>query len=153
VTEYQIAFGCFIFGYMIAVCTLADAEDAFGDRRYFWAHSSDAKNVGIGNVLPDPLWRGGCVVATFDWAISAQLRGHGGPVRALAISADGKTAISGSFALKALDIVWTQETVSKLFEPGPATFTPGTKMPEQRIGLPAKRAALVKFLQQATKEK
>src|SRR5215471_20914182 len=27
----------------------------------------------------------------------AQLRGHGGPVRALAITADGKTAISGSF--------------------------------------------------------
>jgi cytochrome c len=56
-------------------------------------------------------------------------------------------------ALKALDIVWTPETVSKLFELGPATFTPGTKMPEQRIGLPAERAALVKFLQQATTEK
>src|SRR4030081_3615721 len=27
----------------------------------------------------------------------AQLRGHGGPVRALAISSDGQTAISGSF--------------------------------------------------------
>src|ERR1051325_4777612 len=28
---------------------------------------------------------------------SAQLRGHGGPVRALAVTADGKTAISGGF--------------------------------------------------------
>jgi len=28
---------------------------------------------------------------------AAQLRGHGGPVRALAVSPDGKTAISGSF--------------------------------------------------------
>src|SRR6266478_2472074 len=27
----------------------------------------------------------------------AQLRGHGGPVRALAISSDGQTAVSGSF--------------------------------------------------------
>ncbi|HEY4404479.1 MAG TPA: c-type cytochrome, partial [Xanthobacteraceae bacterium] len=54
-------------------------------------------------------------------------------------------------ALKALDIVWTPETVSKLFELGPATFTPGTKMPEQRIGLPAERAALVRFLEQVTK--
>ena len=27
----------------------------------------------------------------------AQLRGHGGPVRALAISSDGLTALSGSF--------------------------------------------------------
>jgi cytochrome c len=54
-------------------------------------------------------------------------------------------------ALKSLDIVWTPETVSKLFELGPATFTPGTKMPEQRIGLPAERAALVKFREIATK--
>ena len=30
-------------------------------------------------------------------AALAQLRGHGGPVRALAISADGQSAISGSF--------------------------------------------------------
>ena len=32
----------------------------------------------------------------------AQLRGHGGPVRALAISADGKTAVSGSFDSSAI---------------------------------------------------
>src|SRR5437588_11743863 len=30
-------------------------------------------------------------------AAFAQLRGHGGPVRALAISADGQTAVTGSF--------------------------------------------------------
>ena len=55
-----------------------------------------------------------------------------------------------SEALKRLDIVWTPETVSKLFEIGPASYTPGTKMPEQRIGSPADRAALVKFLEKAT---
>ncbi len=54
-------------------------------------------------------------------------------------------------ALKKLDIVWTPETVSKLFERGPATFTPGTKMPEQTISSAADRTALVKFLQKATK--
>ena len=32
----------------------------------------------------------------------AQLRGHGGPVRALAISTDGKTAVSGSFDSSAI---------------------------------------------------
>ena len=32
----------------------------------------------------------------------AQLRGHGGPVRALAISADGATALSGSFDTSAI---------------------------------------------------
>ncbi len=54
-------------------------------------------------------------------------------------------------ALKKLDIVWTPETVAKLFELGPATFTPGTKMPQQTIGSAEDRAALVKFLEKATK--
>ncbi len=36
-----------------------------------------------------------------------------------------------SEALKKMDIVWTPETVSKLFEVGPNAYTPGTKMPEQ----------------------
>ena len=52
-------------------------------------------------------------------------------------------------ALRKLDIVWTSETVSKLFEIGPATYTPGTKMPEQRVGT-EDRAALTKFLERAT---
>jgi cytochrome c len=56
-----------------------------------------------------------------------------------------------SEALKGLDIVWTPQTVAKLFEIGPATYTPGTKMPEQRIGSPADREALVRFLQKATR--
>ena len=52
--------------------------------------------------------------------------------------------------LKKLDIVWTPETVSKLFEIGPAAYTPGTKMPEQRIGSDEDRKALVQFLARAT---
>jgi cytochrome c len=55
-----------------------------------------------------------------------------------------------SEALKRLDIVWTPETVSRLFEIGPSAYTPGTKMPEQRIGSEQDRAALVKFLERAT---
>ena len=58
---------------------------------------------------------------------------------------------SFSPALKKLDIVWTPETVAKLFELGPATYTPGTKMPEQKITSAADRAALVQFLEKATK--
>jgi len=53
-------------------------------------------------------------------------------------------------ALKKLDIVWSPETVAKLFEIGPAHYTPGTKMPEQRIGSPKDRRALVEFLAKAT---
>ncbi len=57
-----------------------------------------------------------------------------------------------SAPLKQLDIVWTPETVAKLFELGPATYTPGTKMPEQTIGSAEDREALVKFLERATKK-
>ena len=51
-----------------------------------------------------------------------------------------------------MDIVWTPETVSKMFEVGPMTYTPGTKMPEQKIGSPEDRKALVEFLAKATKK-
>jgi cytochrome c len=55
-----------------------------------------------------------------------------------------------SEALKKLDIVWTPETVSKLFEVGPMAYTPGTKMPEQQIGSAEERAALMTFLEKTT---
>ena len=55
-----------------------------------------------------------------------------------------------SDALRRMDIVWTPETVAKLFELGPAAYTPGTKMPEQRIGAEADRKALMEFLAKAT---
>lgn len=57
-----------------------------------------------------------------------------------------------SDALKGKDLVWTPETVSKLFEVGPAHYLPGTKMPEQTIGSAADRDALMQFLAKATKE-
>jgi cytochrome c len=55
-----------------------------------------------------------------------------------------------SEALKHLDIVWTPETLAKLFELGPSRFTPGTKMPEQLITAPEDRGTLIKFLARAT---
>jgi cytochrome c len=53
--------------------------------------------------------------------------------------------------LKKMSIIWTSETVSKLFEVGPTAYTPGTKMPEQVIGSADDRKALVDFLAKATK--
>jgi cytochrome c len=55
-----------------------------------------------------------------------------------------------SDALKSMNVVWTPETVSKLFELGPNAYTPGTKMPEQRIGSTEDRKALTDFLGRAT---
>ena len=58
-----------------------------------------------------------------------------------------------SDALKHMNIVWTPETVAKMFEVGPMAYTPGTKMPEQKIGSAQERQALVEFLAKATKKK
>ena len=54
-----------------------------------------------------------------------------------------------SSALRELDIVWTPRTVAELFEFGPEAYTPGSRMPEQRIGDPDDRQALVEFLERA----
>ncbi|ACA17510.1 cytochrome c class I [Methylobacterium sp. 4-46] len=56
-----------------------------------------------------------------------------------------------SEALRRLDLVWSPETVARLFEVGPSRYTPGTKMPEQTIGDPRDREALVRFLERATR--
>ena len=58
-----------------------------------------------------------------------------------------------SDALKHMGIVWTPETVAKMFEVGPTAYTPGTKMPEQKIGSPEERKTLVEFLEKATRKK
>ena len=55
-----------------------------------------------------------------------------------------------SDALKNMDVIWTPETVSKMFEVGPMAYTPGTKMPEQKVGA-EDRKALMEFLGKATK--
>jgi cytochrome c len=53
-------------------------------------------------------------------------------------------------ALKKMDIIWSKQTISKLFEIGPAHYTPGTKMPQQTIGSTKDRQALVDFLAKVT---
>jgi cytochrome c len=56
-----------------------------------------------------------------------------------------------SDAFRKLDLVWTRDTVSRLFEIGPQAYTPGTKMPEQRVTDAQDRAALMDFLERATR--
>ncbi len=53
-------------------------------------------------------------------------------------------------ALQALDILWSPRTVAELFEHGPEAYTPGSRMPEQRIADAADRQALVEFLARAS---
>jgi cytochrome c len=56
-----------------------------------------------------------------------------------------------SDALIASDIVWTEETVSQLFDDGPDVVTPGTKMPVQRLKSVGRRDALIRYLKDATR--
>ncbi len=49
------------------------------------------------------------------------------------------------------DIIWTEETVADLFTRGPDVVTPGTRMPVQRLSEPSDLAALLRFLQTATR--
>src|SRR5262249_20530046 len=52
--------------------------------------------------------------------------------------------------VKHMDTVWTEETLSRLCELGPEFFTPGSKMPLQKMSDPAEREALIAFLKAAT---
>ncbi|NKC29844.1 hypothetical protein [Falsiroseomonas selenitidurans] len=49
------------------------------------------------------------------------------------------------------DIVWTRETVADLFTRGPDVVTPGTRMPVQTVGQAEDLAALLDFLERATR--
>ncbi|MHA3915301.1 c-type cytochrome [Halovulum sp. GXIMD14793] len=55
-----------------------------------------------------------------------------------------------SEAMRQTDIVWTDETISKLFELGPDNYTPGSKMPMQVIVAESDRADLLAFLKRTT---
>ncbi|MEM8877609.1 MAG: c-type cytochrome [Pseudomonadota bacterium] len=57
---------------------------------------------------------------------------------------------SYSPALADTDLVWTVETIDKLFSIGPDHYTPGSKMPMQQIADPADRDDLIAFLRDAT---
>ena len=54
-------------------------------------------------------------------------------------------------ALRDLDIIWTPRTVAELFAVGPDIYTPGSRMPDQRVADPADRQALVAFLERASR--
>lgn len=51
-----------------------------------------------------------------------------------------------SAALARSNIVWTEETLSRLFELGPEQFVPGSRMPLQRMPDAEDRAALVAYI-------
>jgi len=55
-----------------------------------------------------------------------------------------------SQALREMDIVWTPEKVADLFKYGPEAYTPGSRMPEQRIPAEEDRQALAEFLLRMT---
>lgn len=57
-----------------------------------------------------------------------------------------------SDALTGTGIIWTGDTIDRLFDIGPDQMFPGTKMPMQRLTNPSDRQDLVEFLRQATQD-
>ena len=55
-----------------------------------------------------------------------------------------------SEALLGADLTWNEATIDRLFDLGPDHYTPGSKMPMQRIAKPEDRADLIAFLKEAT---
>lgn len=55
-----------------------------------------------------------------------------------------------SRSLTESEIVWEADTIDRLFDIGPDHFTPGSKMPMQRIARPEDRRDLIEFLAQNT---
>lgn len=55
-----------------------------------------------------------------------------------------------SDALTGTDLVWSEETLDKLFDLGPDHYTPGSKMPMQRIVRTEDRADLIAYLKDVT---
>ncbi len=55
-----------------------------------------------------------------------------------------------SKALLNSDIIWTEESVGRLFDEGPDIVTPGTKMPIQRLKSVERRNDLIAYLKRAT---
>jgi cytochrome c len=55
-----------------------------------------------------------------------------------------------SAALEGSDLVWTEQTVARLFEVGPDVMVPGSKMPLQRLPDARDRADLVAYLKRIT---
>ncbi|MFN3279688.1 MAG: c-type cytochrome, partial [Paracoccus hibiscisoli] len=51
-----------------------------------------------------------------------------------------------SDALRGMDIVWSPDSVAELFTQGPDAYTPGSRMPDQRVTDPADRQALVDYI-------
>ncbi len=55
-----------------------------------------------------------------------------------------------SDALTGADLIWSDETLDKLFDLGPEHYTPGSKMPMQRIVRTEDRADLIAYLKDVT---
>ena len=58
-----------------------------------------------------------------------------------------------SDALEHSDLVWTEETIDRLFDLGPDAFTPGSKMPLQRMPSAEDREDLIAYLKGITAAK
>lgn len=135
---------------------LAAGNDGFV-RRYDWASGREREPAEFASKdeLPEPLRdHPGARVFMACRACHALRPGENraGPTLAGVIGRRIATAPGYAYsqALKGMDIVWSQDSIARMFEIGPQAMTPGTKMPEQKVTDAADRAALADFIAKAT---
>jgi cytochrome c len=72
------------------------------------------------------------VLLLFSLPAHAQLRGHGGPVRALAVSTDGEHAVSGSFDTSAIRWSLTRNVAEQVLRFHDAAVNAVAMLPDGR---------------------
>ena len=146
-----------------AIAFSKDGRDVFtgsGDRavRRFDARTGAASSPSIATVPPpdmaDRRERGAIVfrACAACHGVTAQDTNLAGPTlyRIMGRHIAARSDYTYSAALVGMNIVWSPATIAELFEQGPTKYTPGTKMPEQRITDPEDRKALVDWLTRVT---
>ncbi len=141
------------------------------DGRTLWTGGADRRVRRWDAVAGRPL---GPVMAEAEAPAPTGLDAHGARVFRACAACHALTADSGAMAgphlhglfgrrmgtvagygysarLAERDIVWTRETVADLFTRGPDVVTPGTRMPIQTVGNAEDLAALLRFLEAATR--
>ena len=74
-----------------------------------------------------------CIITLLLTPAQAQLRGHGGPVRALAVSADGASAVSGSFDSSAIRWSLKRDTAEQVLRFHESAVNAVALLPDGRI--------------------
>lgn len=115
-----------------------------------WRLDGTALGTGAGDSAQDDTSRGAQVwrACAVCHTLNPDDGGRAGPTLHGVLGRKIGTAPGYAYseALTRLAITWSPDTIAALFEHGPEAYTPGSRMPEQRLPDPLDRAALIDYL-------